>query len=267
MGRPTALLLAVVVAIAVAPAAGAARGEGFELKDARVMPGQPLFEGKRPIRLQYGFAAERPIDLEIRVVRSRSGNVVQVFLERDAPPGERLERIWDGLTRRGKVAPDGRYEFRVGPAGERSRFAAAFMLHGHVFPVDGEHGTRGAVGEFGAGRNGGRVHEGFDVTGDCGTPLLAARAGKVEKTGFDPVLYGYFVRIGGARTKQDYFYSHLVGRAEVDEGDAVNTGEVVGRIGQTGNAAGTPCHLHFEIRIGGEPIDPEPALRRWDRPS
>lgn len=264
MRRFGAFLLAAAV-LAVAPTATAAPGGGFELKDARVMPGQPLFEGKRPIKLHYGFAAERPLDLEISVVRSRSGNVVRVYRERGAAPGERLERIWDGLTRRGKAAPDGRYEFRVGPAGERSRFAAAFPLHGHVFPVDGDHGTRGPVGEFGAGRNGGRVHEGFDVTGDCGTPLLAARGGTVEKTGFDPVLYGYFVRIGGAKTRQDYFYSHLVEPAEVGEGDAVKTGELVGRIGQSGNAASTPCHLHFEIRVGGEPIDPAPALRRWDR--
>jgi murein DD-endopeptidase MepM/ murein hydrolase activator NlpD len=36
-------------------------------------------------------------------------------------------------------------------------------------------------------------------------------------------------------------------------------------VGRTGNARSTECHLHFEIRAGGEPIDPEPLLRRWDR--
>lgn len=172
------------------------------------------------------------------------------------------------LQARPSVHPDARSAADPGGCYGRdrsSRFAAGFRLRAHVFPVDGVHGTRGAIGEFGAGRNGGRIHEGFDITGDCGTPLLAARRGRVEKTGFDPVLYGYFVRIGGAKTKQDYFYSHLTAPAEVDEGAAVTTGELVGRIGQTGNAGSTPCHLHFEIRVGGEPIDPEPALRRWDR--
>jgi len=254
------LLLAAQAAAASAPVRF-----GFDLRSASVLPGDPLLFGERAIKLRYGFAADGPADLEISVVRARSGNVIRVYRERGAQPGERLERIWNGLTRRGKAAPDGRYEFRVGPEGQRSRFAAAFALHGHVFPVDGSHGTRGAVGEFGAGRNGGRVHEGFDITGACGTRLLAARGGVVEKTGFDPVLYGNFVRIGGAKTKQDYFYSHLIEAPEVKEGERVATGELVGRIGQTGNAASTPCHLHFEIRVGGEPIDPEPALNRWDR--
>ena len=242
-------------------ARNASQGVGFGPRDVR-LPKHPVRGQRRSTPLL--LRAERPLASRSR--RSpRSGNVVRVYIERDAPPGERLERTWNGLTRRGRAAPDGRYEFRVGPAGGRSRFAAAFGLHGHVFPVGGEHGARGPIGEFGAPRNGGRVHEGFDVTGDCGTPLLAARGGRVESTGFDPVLYGNFVRIGGAKTRQDYFYAHLIDPAGVDAGEAVRTGELVGRIGQTGNAAGTPCHLHFEIRVGGEPIDPEHALRRWDR--
>ena len=236
--------------------AAPAGGTGFELREARVTPGEPLLFGEREITLHYGFAAERRVGVRIEVIRARSGNVVSVLREPRARPGRRLEQTWNGLTRRGAAAPDGRYEFRVGPAGERTRFAASFVLRGHAFPVDGPHGTRGAIGEFGAARNGGRVHEGFDVTGACGTPLVAARGGRVEKTGFDPVLYGYFVRIGGAKTRQDYFYSHLIAPAEVSEGSRVATGEAVGRIGQTGNAASTPCHLHFEIRVG----------RRADRP-
>lgn len=260
------LLLILGCATATATAAApAGTGTGFELRATRVTPGEPLLFGERPIALHYGFAARDAVDLRIEVVRARSGNVVGVLGERNARPGRRLKQAWSGLTRRGKAAPDGRYEFRVGPAGGRTRFAAAFRLRGHVFPVDGPHGTRGAIGEFGAGRSGGRVHEGFDITGACGTPLLAARGGRVERTGFDPDLYGYFVRIGGAKTKQDYFYSHLIAPARVAEGGRVATGERVGRVGQTGNAASTPCHLHFEIRVGGEPVDPEPALRDWDR--
>lgn len=264
MWRSSLAALATVAAVASTPAVGAGPA-ALELRSASVLPAQPLLFGERPIKLRYGFRADGPVDVEISVVRARSDNVVRVYRERDAMPGERLERAWNGLTRRGKAAPDGRYEFRVGLEGQRLRFAAAFPLHGHVFPVDGAHGTRGAVGEFGAGRSGGRIHEGFDITGDCGTPLVAARGGVVEKVGFDPVLYGNFVRIGGAKTRQDYFYSHLIDEPAVDEGERVATGEVVGRIGQTGNAAGTPCHLHFELRVGGDPTDPEPALNRWDR--
>ncbi len=46
--------------------------------------------------------------------------------------------------------------------------------------------------------------------------------------------------------------------SRVGTGERVRTGEVVGDIGRTGNAASTPCHLHIEIRVGGEPVDPEP---------
>jgi len=51
----------------------------------------------------------------------------------------------------------------------------------------------------------------------------------------------------------------------VRRGQLVLEREDVGRVGETGNAAGTGCHLHFEIHDRGVPINPEPALRRWDR--
>lgn len=240
-------------------------GDGFELRGSRVTPGQPLFDGEREIRLHYGFAAHGPVDLEIAVVRARSGNTVRLYTERAAQPGERLTRIWNGLNRRGRPVPDGGYEFRVGPAGGLRRHAASFALRGHVFPVDGPHGTRGPIGEFHAPRSGGRIHEGFDITGDCGTPLLTARGGVVEKAGYDPALYGNYVLIDAAKSKQDYFYSHMISPSKAGVGERVRTGQQLGEIGLTGNAASTPCHLHFEIRVGGEPVDPEPALQRWDR--
>lgn len=265
--RPAILLGILTLGLSAPSAAAEPAGIGFELKQSRVTPGQPLFDGEREIKLRYGFAARRPADLRISVVRARSGNSVRVYTERSARPGERLQRIWNGLNRRGRAVPDGRYEFRVGPAGERQRFAASFRLRGHVFPVDGPHGTRGAIGEFGAPRNGGRIHDGFDVTGACGTPLLAARGGVVERAGFDPVLYGNFVTVDAIKSDQELFYAHMTSPSSADEGERVRTGERLGDVGQTGNAAGTPCHLHFEIRAGGEPIDPEPFLRDWDRDS
>lgn len=265
----TALFAAALLLAATAPiAAGKPTGEGFQLGPTRVTPAQPLFEGKRKIRLHYRFRSRRPVELRIDVVRVRSGDVVASHRERGVEPGRPHTRIWNGLNRRGKAAPDGRYAFRIGLAARGSaglRPAGALRLHGHVFPVDGAHGSRGPVGEFHAPRNGGRIHEGFDITGACGTPLLAARGGKVIKSGYDPVLYGNYVLIDGAKTGQDYFYAHLLAPAEVGDGERVHTGEEVGRIGQTGNAASTPCHLHFEVRVHGDPIDPEPLLRDWDR--
>jgi hypothetical protein len=251
--------------LAVAPAGARAPGVGFRLGHAAVSPKHPLFAGKRPVRLHYRFAARRRVDLRIVLVSSRSGKVVRSWRERRARPGRKLTRTWDGLTGRGRSARDGRYEFRVGPIGAPTRHAAGFGFRGHVFPVDGRHGTRGAIGDFGAPRSGGRTHEGFDITGACGTPLVAARGGVVAKRGYDSRLYGNYLLIDARKTAQDYFYAHLIAPAEVGKGDRVDTNERVGRIGQTGNAAGTPCHLHFEIRVHGRPVDPEPELRDWDR--
>ena len=124
---------------------------------------------------------------------------------------------------------------------------------------------RGPVGEYHAPRSGGRIHEGFDVTAACGTELVAVRNGKVLGSGYDPVLYGWFVLIHGEGEGRSYFYAHMPEQARVHGGQRVWEGERIGAVGETGNAAGTGCHLHFEIHVRGVPVDPEPSLRRWDR--
>ena len=62
---------------------------------------------------------------------------------------------------------------------------------------------------FGAPRSGGRVHEGQDLPSPCGTPLIAARGGRVQATGYSDALYGYYVLIDGLATRRDYFYAHM----------------------------------------------------------
>lgn len=136
---------------------------------------------------------------------------------------------------------------------------------GHVFPVQGPHGVRGVIGEYHAPRSGGRIHEGFDITAGCGTELVAVRNGKVLRSGFDPVLYGWYVLIHGEGEDRSYFYAHMPHQARFHGGQRVWEGERIGAVGETGNAAGTGCHLHFEIHVRGVPVDPEPSLRRWDR--
>jgi murein DD-endopeptidase MepM/ murein hydrolase activator NlpD len=138
-------------------------------------------------------------------------------------------------------------------------------FYAHVFPVDGPHWTRGAIGEFGAPRDGGRTHEGFDVVAACRTPVVSVVTGRVLRAGYDPVLYGNYLLIHGQGEQRSYFYAHLIRPAAVHRGDRVWAGERVGSVGKTGNARTIGCHLHFEIHVHGDPIDPEPALNRWDR--
>lgn len=124
---------------------------------------------------------------------------------------------------------------------------------------------RGAIGEFHAPRNGGRIHEGFDVTAACGTKLVAVRNGRVLRGGYDSVLYGNYLLLHGEGERRSYFYSHLARPPSAHKGEWLWEGESVGFVGETGNAAGTGCHLHFEIQVRGVPVDPLPSLSRWNR--
>lgn len=238
---------------------------GFGLLQEKVRTRLAFFDAKRKPTLRFRFRAPAPAKIRVELRRGSRGRPVRAWKLADAKPFARRSVRWDGLDRGGDAAKDGRYFFHVGEAGSRLRKAGGFRWRGHVFPVRGRHGTRGSIGEFGVGRNGGRTHEGFDITGPCGTRLVAARGGKVVRRGFDPVLYGWFVDIRARKSGRRLFYSHLRVAPPVERGDRVKTGQRVGEIGQTGNAKSTPCHLHFEIRNNGKPIDPAPELRKWDR--
>ena len=135
---------------------------------------------------------------------------------------------------------------------------------GQIFPLRGSHWTRGPVGEFGALRSGGRTHEGFDYMAPCATKLVSAREGTVLKRAYDPALDGNYVIIHARGLGRNYWYSHLRKPAIVYEGEFVRTGQRIGGVGKTGNARTVGCHLHFEMHVHGKPVDPEPALRRWD---
>lgn len=180
-------------------------------------------------------------------------------------PAKTHRRRWDGRRAAGGVPADGVYEFRVGPPGHRGALAARFRYHGHRFPVAGAHsyGDR-----FGEPRSGGRVHQGQDLPAPCGTPLVAARGGRLQARGYSDALYGYWALIDGRATRRDLFYSHLESATPLKHGDRVRTGEPIGSVGKTGNARYEFCQLHFETwprgyRRGG-PVDPLPELKAWD---
>jgi murein DD-endopeptidase MepM/ murein hydrolase activator NlpD len=166
---------------------------------------------------------------------------------------------WGGLTSGGDVAPNGRYAARLD-----GRLIGTFTLHSHIYPIRGSHDDRGGIGVFHAPRNGGRIHEGYDVMSPCGTPVVAARGGRVVKSIYDPVLYGNLVIVRGRKTHRDYWYAHLRSTPRVGKGDRVRTGQRLGEIGETGNAISVGCHLHFEVHVKGTPVDPAPFLHQWD---
>ena len=239
-----------------------------EFSSASVAPKRAFF-GAEKVGISFSLdAAEVPGPSSVKislVPKGNGGRPVKRLLLGAVSPSEVRRIDWNGLTNSEKPAPDGRYSVFGSVSDGPSRLLGRFRLSGHFFPVRGPHWERGWLGLFGAPRSGRRVHEGYDVMTRCGTPLAAVRAGKVISRGYDPVLYGHYLRITGARERRSYFYAHLRKPALPGLGERVETGEIVGKVGVTGNAAGTGCHLHFEIRSRGREIDPRPDLARWDR--
>lgn len=255
-----AFLLAGLVALS-APAGSSAAD--FTVPRASVTPTQGFTGATGGVRIEFRIAGPAPADVTIRIVGA--GREVRRFVLIGIQPGSDRDQVWDGFTYKGVPVPDGTYRVLVGDGGGGDQEAGSVSLQGHFFPVRAPHGTRGPVGEFGAARNGGRLHKGFDVTANCGTPLAAVRTGTVVKRAFDARLDGNFIVIRGLGEQRTYLYAHMVRPSPFQRGDEVHIGDIVGHIGRTGNAGGTPCHLHFEVRRRGRWIDPEPDLRAWDR--
>ena len=112
---------------------------------------------------------------------------------------------------------------------------------------------------WGAPRGTGRRHEGQDIFAPKGTPILSATHGYVYKIG-ENNLGGQTVSVIG-RGGRIYYYAHLDSYApNLEVGDRVSTRTVLGYVGTTGNAQGTPPHLHFGIYTGNGAINPLPLI-------
>jgi murein DD-endopeptidase MepM/ murein hydrolase activator NlpD len=133
---------------------------------------------------------------------------------------------------------------------------------GFVFPVAGPNSfadTFGAPRMFGTAYA--HLHQGTDVFAASGTPLVAVERGVLIKVGTD-VLGGTKLWLVGASGTR-YYYAHLSAFAPgVSEGLVVSAGDVVGYVGNSGNALSTPAHVHFEVHPnGGAAVNPYPLLR------
>lgn len=134
---------------------------------------------------------------------------------------------------------------------------------GPVFPIAGEVSY---TDDYGAPRAGTGWHQGNDLFAAVGTPVVAVADGTISKVGWNT--------LGGNRlwltdtTGTAYYYAHLSAYAPAAfDGSQVRAGEVIAYVGNTGQAATTPPHLHFEVHPGGmdaDPVDPYPFLRAWE---
>lgn len=138
---------------------------------------------------------------------------------------------------------------------------AQVYVRGFVFPVQGEVEF---IDSWGYPRMSGTAsahwHQGTDIFAPMGTPLVATESGVLDRVGT--------AGLGGMRLWLDgdsgnsYYYAHLIAFAPgMTDGIRVNAGDVVGFVGDTGNAKGTSPHLHFEVHPGGgDAVNPYPLL-------
>lgn len=113
---------------------------------------------------------------------------------------------------------------------------------------------------WGGARSRGRKHEGVDIFAPRGTPILSTTRGKVLTVGPN-TLGGRTVMILGPAGVRHY-YAHLQRYADVKRGDWIPAGQVIGYVGDSGNAKGTPPHLHYGIYTPSGAVNPYPLLQK-----
>jgi murein DD-endopeptidase MepM/ murein hydrolase activator NlpD len=121
---------------------------------------------------------------------------------------------------------------------------------------------------FDAARAAGRRHDAIDIMAAEGTPVIAAADGTIEKL-FNSVRGGMTIYERSPDQKWEFYYAHLSSYAPgLHEGQQVKRGQVIARVGHTGDASAAGPHLHFAINTmgpnerwwNGMPINPYPLL-------
>jgi murein DD-endopeptidase MepM/ murein hydrolase activator NlpD len=131
-------------------------------------------------------------------------------------------------------------------------------------PVEGVEPSQ-LANTWGAARSEGRRHEGIDIFAPRDTQVLSATPGIVLRRGWNR-LGGRTISILGPGG-QTHYYAHLEGYDDPALGDWVEAGEVIGYVGDSGNAQGTPTHLHYGIYESGGAVNPYPRLTAIPSPS
>lgn len=145
----------------------------------------------------------------------------------------------------------------------------ALAYRSMIIPVRGVRADQ-LVDTYSDARGEERVHNAIDIIAPAGTPVLAAVAGRVLRL-FNSDRGGTTLYLLDPDERTVYYYAHLAGYAPgIAAGIQVKQGDVLGYVGDTGNAGPGNSHLHFEITIvadqkhfwTGVPVNPYPLLKR-----
>jgi peptidoglycan LD-endopeptidase LytH len=213
-----------------------------------------------PLRRGQRLLAETEID------EPRGGPTpfIDLFIRDDAA----LRRVESAAPHQSELAmdlrADGEYVLRVQP--ELGRDVRVTLTLGAKpslrLPVEGAVPAH-IRSAFGDPREGGRrSHAGVDIFARRGTKVLAAGDGIVSSVGVNR-LGGNVVWVLRPSHGETHYYAHLDTQL-VRAGTRVRSGDVIGTVGNTGNARGTAPHLHFGIYASGGAVDPLPYVAPFD---
>ncbi len=198
--------------------------------------------------LRNELRAEREQIAAEREVRAK--RVARLRKERDRLQGRLRDKEAEFKALRDKLD--------AARGGRGGGVAAAPGPNGMVFPVVGSYYYSDT---WGASRSGGRRrHQGTDIMARNGTPVVAILSGTVRTR--NGGLGGKTIWLTASNGWQ-FYYAHL--DSYVVTSGRVKAGQVIGRVGSTGNASSSSPHLHLQIHPGGgSPVNPYPYLRKME---
>jgi murein DD-endopeptidase MepM/ murein hydrolase activator NlpD len=223
------------------------------------------FPAEEPRAAGYIFNAKRGEKLIVTINKTPLNESI-LFTELWKPAEERkklqLLAIADTNTNvlDHEVNSDGRYLLRIQPELLRSveytlTITTAPSL---AFPVR-ESDKSNVISLWGTARDaGGRKHEGIDIGAKFRTPVVAVADGYVTSVS-ENNLGGKIIFLRPSGKDYNLYYAHLDSQI-VLQGQDVKTGEILGLIGNTGNAKSTVPHLHFGVYTSSGAIDPFPFI-------
>ena len=256
------IAFALAMAMPLSPAAALDVAGSFiqgGLATGRATPGTRLFLGGRAVPISpkgkffLGFGRDMPPEVILQEIRPDGGKTIHRFFVRQR--SYQIQRI-EGLPPR-KVTPDPadmtriRMESRLVAAARQKTAATSFSGSGFAWPAKGR-----ISGVYGSQRvlNGKprRPHLGVDVAAPVGSPVTAMANGRVIFTHPGMFFNGQSIILDhGLGLSSTYIHLSAV---EVEQGQKVSKGQIIGKIGKTGRVTGP--HLHWGVRWNGVDLDP-----------
>lgn len=236
-----------VVAAMIATGAVGAVGQPFAANaDSEEFEPPPSAEHRNELRTAVNGDTRTPAAVDLLSATTATPDELPKLTKSEAIERDRAERAEAQSQAQTAADREARSEQQPQRAADQNRTEPS--AEGYAKPAEGTFTS-------GFGSRWGTVHNGIDIANSVGTPIYTVAAGEVIDAGTASG-FGLWVRVqhdDGTIT----VYGH-VNTIEVSEGQRVETGQQIATMGERGESTGP--HLHFEVIVDGEKIDPLPWL-------